>query len=354
MKANNINVLFVLFVVFVRPFSLEACTTFVLKRNNTILLAKNLDWPIADGVILVNKRGETKTSFSADNESFYWQARYGSITFNQFGKEFPLGGINEKGLVVEELNYSPSQYPVAQHNRVNEFQWIQYQLDNFSTVSQVIENIETITIVPVISKLHYMICDHEGHVAIIEFTDGHIQYTLDNDVIIPVLTNNSYSNSLKYAKHHKGFGGSRIVSDGPESPERFVRAATLLNAINTKNNEPLHDDAFYILNAVSQDDTQWSIVYDIGARSITFKTKQNSTLQKISLCDFDFLGTSKMFNLSFNLPENQIPQFQNYSARENLELIDGVLEKLIRLDELSREKARELFESFEHYYQTVH
>jgi hypothetical protein len=53
----------------------------------------------------------------------------------------------------------------------------------------------------------------------------------------------------------------------------------------------------------------------------------------------------------------QKPHFsaiQDYSARENLELIDGVLEKLIRLDELSREKARELFESFEHYYQTVH
>jgi penicillin V acylase-like amidase (Ntn superfamily) len=70
MKANNINVLFVLFVVFVRPFSLEACTTFVLKRNNTILLAKNLDWPIADGVILVNKRGETKTSFFGDSGLF--------------------------------------------------------------------------------------------------------------------------------------------------------------------------------------------------------------------------------------------------------------------------------------------
>jgi choloylglycine hydrolase len=26
-----------------------------------------------------------------------WTSRYGSITFNQYGREFPSGGINEKG-----------------------------------------------------------------------------------------------------------------------------------------------------------------------------------------------------------------------------------------------------------------
>ena len=353
MKFDNKNFLSLVFVLFICPLSAQACTTFVLNRNNTILLAKNLDWPIGEGIIIVNKKGETKHAFSDNNKSFHWQSRYGSITFNQFGKEFPLGGINEEGLVIEELNYSLSKYPSAQKISVNEFQWIQYQLDNFSTVTEVLENIYAITIVPQIAKLHYMVCDRAGRVAIIDFIDGNIQYYTDKDVIVPVLTNNSYSNSLKYLKYHKGFGGSRIVSDGSESPERFVRAATLLKSIDAKYKEQLHDNAFQILDAVSQDDTQWSIVYDTGQTSIYFRTNKIVSRQKIALSDFDFWGPSKVFNLCLNDLENQNLQFHDYSDKENIQLIRGVFEKLINLDELSKDKAEQLLKELNVYYQTI-
>ena len=348
-RSNKMIIPFLLFVILFCSSSLQACTTFFINRDNAILLAKNLDWPLADGIILVNIKGETKYSFSGDHQSFQWQARYSSITFNQFGKEFPLGGINEKGLVVEEMSYSPSRYPPVGEKCVNEFQWIQYQLDNFSTVSQVVENIDRISIDPVIAKLHYMICDRQGHVAIIEFIDGEIQCYVDNDVIIPVLTNNSYSNALNYAKHHQGFGGTRMVSDGPESPERFVRAATLINDIHAVPGEPLHDDAFDILNAVSQDDTQWSIVYDVASGSIYFRTRQNVFIHQIELADVD-LESLKMFNLCMNDMENQSLRFDDYTVEENLQLIQSVLEKLVTLDELSKDRAGQLFESFRNYY----
>jgi hypothetical protein len=73
-------------------------------RLSTILLAKNLDWPISDGYILVNKPGVKKNAFTNQHPRISWISKYGSITLNQFGKEFPLGGMNEAGLAIEELN----------------------------------------------------------------------------------------------------------------------------------------------------------------------------------------------------------------------------------------------------------
>jgi len=32
-----------------------------------------------------------------------WVATYGSVTFNQFGRDKPMTGINEKGLMVSQM-----------------------------------------------------------------------------------------------------------------------------------------------------------------------------------------------------------------------------------------------------------
>jgi Penicillin V acylase and related amidases len=40
-----------------------------------------------------------------------WISKYGSITFNQSGREFPHGGINEKGLVIEQMWLDEAAYP---------------------------------------------------------------------------------------------------------------------------------------------------------------------------------------------------------------------------------------------------
>jgi choloylglycine hydrolase len=36
---------------------------------------------------------------TGDGKTISWISKYGSITFNQYGREFPTGGMNEKGLV---------------------------------------------------------------------------------------------------------------------------------------------------------------------------------------------------------------------------------------------------------------
>jgi len=103
---NNSYFLLVLFILFA-DYQIFACTSFCVVKNSEIYLAKNLDWPIDLGYVFLNEKGIRKSilnTFHFSQKEFTWYSKYRSISFNQFGKEFPLGGMNEEGLVVEELN----------------------------------------------------------------------------------------------------------------------------------------------------------------------------------------------------------------------------------------------------------
>src|SRR5215213_2626818 len=89
-------------------------TTFLLSRNGQHVFGRNYDWVTGSGMVTVNFRGVKKTSFSPDGgKAVSWVSGYGSVTFNQFGKEFPHGGMNEKGLVVELMWLNETKYPNA-------------------------------------------------------------------------------------------------------------------------------------------------------------------------------------------------------------------------------------------------
>jgi choloylglycine hydrolase len=73
----------------------EGCSTFCLAGAGPVF-GKNYDWDVADGLVIVNKRGVAKTAMTNDNPA-KWTSKYGSVTFNQYGREMPCGGINEAG-----------------------------------------------------------------------------------------------------------------------------------------------------------------------------------------------------------------------------------------------------------------
>src|ERR1700755_3020224 len=87
-----------------------ACTTFCLKNKGEVLFGKNYDWNIGDGLIFVNKRGVSKEG-AADKNAARWVSKYGSVTFNQYGRENPSGGMNEAGLVIELMWLEWTKYP---------------------------------------------------------------------------------------------------------------------------------------------------------------------------------------------------------------------------------------------------
>lgn len=254
-----------------------------------MVFGRNYDWITDAGMICTNLRGLAKTSMKTENgEPIGWVSQFGSITFNQYGKEFPTGGMNEKGLVVELMWLDETKYP-ANDNRpaVGVLQWIQYQLDNCTTIEDVIASDKKIRISPTgTTPLHYLVADAKGNAATIEFLNGKMVVHKGTDLSVPVLTNNIYDESVKAYKNSS--------TSGNNSLERFEQACNMVTQFKKDNgNTPAVDYAFDILGEVAQGSfTKWSIVYDITNKKIHFKTNRFKQVKTVSFSSFDFTCTS--------------------------------------------------------------
>ncbi len=277
-----------------------ACTTFCINKNGQIVFGRNYDWVTGAGIVNTNQRGLFKTSMKmGDGNTASWISRYGSITFNQYGKEFPTGGMNEKGLVVELMWLDGTVYPASDARpAVGVLQWIQYQLDNSATTAELIASDMRLRISEKGTPIHYLVADASGNVAAIEFLDGKMVVHKEESLPFPVLTNDTYASSVKTAKSLLG----KNVSLQNNSLDRFVKACNMVKQFNsTANNMPVTDYAFSILDKVVQGDfTKWSIVYDISNKTIHFKTEDNRNVKTIRFAAFDLACSqpAKMFHMN--------------------------------------------------------
>jgi len=324
---NKLKFLIVIILLgFISQSKLIGCTAFCLNNADQIVLCKNLDWDFGYGHIEINKRGLFKKAFVANNETpVEWISKYGSITFNHIGKEFPLGGMNEAGLVIEEMNYYWTKYPkVDNRPTLNELQWIQYQLDNSSTVEEVINSDSVVRITGNLFKIHYLICDKNGNVASIEFLNGKMVYHTKSTLPVPVLTNHKYDKSVEELKNYIGFGGEREIPQKYGSLNNFIKVSSMIQNFN--KDIPVLDYSFDILSSVSTYDTQWSIVYDISNSRIYFKTKKYNRLKWIDLKQFNFSCKAQALYLSVNTEQidNLNGTFKTYNFKANKLLVDKI------------------------------
>lgn len=291
----------------------NCCTTFVIKNEKSLVFGRNLDWVSDNGLIVVNKRNTQKTSIIFPPEkATTWTSKYGSVSFNQFGKEFPFGGINEKGLVVEIMLVDGSYPNHDNRTAVNELQWVQYQLDNAATIDEVIASDKFIRISKINQNIHFLICDKAGNTAVIEFDKKGMNVYRGEDLPFPVLENDPYSKSL--LKHEDKFKC------------RFRTAATMIESYQANPVGSVMDYSFSILDKVALDGS-WSIVYDIKNMEIHFKTATDKTIRKIKVADFDFSCNelSKLYDLRNKNTEFINAYFVDYSTELNEQKFNAAL-----------------------------
>ena len=161
-----------------------------------------------------------------EGKTISWVSKYGSITFNQYGKEFPTGGMNEKGLVVELMWLDETQYPAPDSRpAISVLQWIQYQLDNCATVEEILATDKILRIATVgTTPLHYLVTDKQGNAATIEFLNGRLIVHKGKDLSVPVLTNNTYQESVSHLRSVAPDKESHGSSLG-----RFARACAMVS-----------------------------------------------------------------------------------------------------------------------------
>jgi penicillin V acylase-like amidase (Ntn superfamily) len=291
------------------------CTTFCAAAGGEMLFGRNYDFEIGQGYVMTNARGVVKTSMAG---TLSWTTRYASVTFNQWGREFPMDGMNEAGLVIALMWLDETVYPRDERPSLRVLEWIQYGLDNYDSVEDLLANIEA-TRISGGTPLHYLIADASGDAATIEYLGGALVVHRGASLPAAVLANDSYSRSVSHLQQFAGFGGSRPMPSSSASLDRFVRAATLL-----RSESPTVDQAFDILASVAQPGgTRWSVVYDARRKEITWISDRNRQRKSLRMGELslDCGSEAKMLDVHVSLGGDVTSLLEPYDAQRNREMV---------------------------------
>ncbi|MBN1959876.1 MAG: hypothetical protein JW841_02930 [Deltaproteobacteria bacterium] len=291
-------------IVIILAFLLSAnsaypCATFVLPDHRMLdlknpqpqavpnsILGKSYEWHTELGMVVINKRGVQKQALvlSATDKPATWQSRYASVTFNQYGREFPIGGMSERGIVVEALILPQTKYSQPDSRPVvNELNLVQYILDQAKSTEHALKLAKKVRVAPVYANLHYFVCSLGGTCGVIEFLDGNTQTTTSgfaNTVLgltnSPIQKcNNAWArrdmkNSTK--QYHRFIDLYKLVLEGMQAkPENIAAAWDILGWLNTNSVSPM----------------QWQIIYEIGKKQVHFRTRKHHAIKTIDLNTFN-------------------------------------------------------------------
>ena len=313
-----------------------SCSAFIFNQDKSTITAVNIDWPQREGVITIHPRHITKVS-QVDGSFTHpatWTSQYGSVVMhggNSRHITVSADGINEMGLTASTLMLKSSIYPDnPDDTTLASTDWVEYILDNFKSVHDVIEHSHDIQITAVnyenlSMKQHLLVTDSSGDVAILEYLDKKLIVHPKESISSYVLTNEPYDAAVDVLSDYKEFGGTKSLPGEYDSLSRFIRGASFLHRLN----KPIPFDekvayAFHALDDVAKppqtpSPTEASIVFDLQDLQITFKTTNNPWLRTIRLKDIDFdnLTATKVLDAYTQFSGNVLPYFKVYTQDIN-------------------------------------
>jgi penicillin V acylase-like amidase (Ntn superfamily) len=317
----------------------SSCSTILYIQNKSLFVGHNLDTDYEiTGLVIVNKRGVSKREISwSDYNSpsglskarIHWKSKYGSIVYSGLGKEFIDGGMNETGLYIGEMALVETKYPDNKLPKIIANLWMQYLLDNFKSVEEVIKNLKYIANEGP-NPWHYFVSDRKGDAETIEFINGELIVHRKSDMPVLALCNTIYDEELKRLKEYQNYGGQKKLSlkiNGNDT--RFLYAAKMLNDSSEYNrSEDAADYTFKILRQLyGKDNNRWSIVYDVSKLRMYFNTNNARQIRYVDFKDFDFSDNSPAMILDIreNLEGNVSKYFIQYNDSINKLYIDKLL-----------------------------
>ncbi len=316
----------------------SACSSFTLRDEGVLIAGRNADgpepWP---GLVVVNNRGVKKTSRSFDqifggqdspHAPLAWVSKYGSITFNYSAIEFPDGGMNEAGLVFQEMTMLETEFP-ADDSKPTIFmiQWIQQVLDTCATVGEVVENARGAVLDG--WSWHFYVVDGSGASATIEFIGGEVVVHTGEKLRYPVSTNYPYAKELELLEEFEGFGGSKALELDKheivkgEIDARFAKGVTVLARYSSDPETNSMQYAWKTLDAMSPGTTQSAQVYDITNRRIELRSSRAPKIRSVRFDAFDFACDSPamVLDLDLDLEGDVSDNFEPYSVINNSRLV---------------------------------
>jgi len=306
--------------------------------------------------VFINKRNVAKTILdpSTTGEYAQWTSKYGSVSFNIGGYQLAYAGMNEAGLVISTMflditeNPPPDERPPLEPGL-----WVQYQLDNASTIQEVIESDSVVRIAN--NTDHYLVSDKTGSSAVIEFIEGQMVVHTDERMLVKALTNNTYEESVNSWQKSRWWMFWRLLEKRfwRSSLIRFEIAADRVKSFNENGKDKAVEYAFDTLEMARDEGeagTQWSMVFDTENLKIYFYTRTNPEIRSITLSMLDFSCTTpvKMLDIHQNLSGDISNDFMPYSSEMNLNHFLRFFEKYGLVD-ISPEEVKEFTEHLESF-----
>lgn len=250
-------------------------------------MGANYDWRVGGGMVITNASGFQKSAFlaqpGANAKPAAWVATYASLTLTQWGREFPVQGINSQGLAGILLN-GPMDLPSSGGKpQISEQQWLQYQLDRFATVDEVRAHVSELSISPISGKLHYFFCDATRSCAWVDFENGTAVVRDGRDETRSITNSSFASSSRQWNQFMEDGGTANTLPLTYNSLDRFVRA--------TWFSLHLHGSAETILDGLRSlagiGLTVWHTVFDLATSSVSVSAFASQGSQSIELSEFD-------------------------------------------------------------------
>lgn len=264
----------------------QACSSFCLDNGNHCVFGANQDNQIDIGLLFVNKRNVLKTAWdpSTTGEFARWISKYGSVAIVHAGYQMAWAGMNEVGLMISTMALGETQNPPTDERPplASSF-WAQYQLDNHSTIEEVIASDSLVRINDTVD--HYLICDRKGDCATIEFLEGKMVTHAGETLPVKALTNSVYQEALGYWEEGGQTRGVRVHQVGLDSPieKAGIKAGDWITAIGEVKLDGKNPVAVLISEINSKyavgDNVEFSILHqgDQDAVTVTLKLESYTT-----------------------------------------------------------------------------
>lgn len=255
------------------------CTAVTFRQNEKMYFGRTLDYEMSFGEEVVITPRCYPFSFTGGEEA---KCHYAIIGMAHVEENYPLyyEAMNEKGLCAAGLNFVGNAYYCEREGKksVAQYEFLQYILSKYSSVSEVKEALSDISItgIPFSEKLpgamlHWLIADEKETICVESVKEGVKVY----DNAVGVLTNNppfefqmsalnnfrhisasscenTFAKDLSLKEYSRGMGALGLPGD-LSSQSRFVRAAfTSLNSICGAGEEQSAVQVFHIMETVSQ------------------------------------------------------------------------------------------------------
>ncbi len=310
------------------------CTSFCLPQNGSAVFGSNYDYPKdnPEGLVFVNKRNVSKTFAESDSLSRHvqWTSKYGSVSVNLVTGQASFAGMNEAGLVISLMGLRGSIAPPPDSRPwIHSYLVLQYILDNFATIPEVIAGMSTLRPVgtePPYWIPHYLVSDQKGKCATIEFLDGKLVVHTGEDLPVKALANSTYEKSISiWRRNLTQKNEINIASIKDPSIRRFLLAAKRVTSYTPESEQSAVHTAFDILDEVSGQNikgspTLWSLVFGTKSMRVYFKTILNPEIRFIDLQKLEFSCQTpvRMLDINEKLSGDITGKLTDYSFKLHL------------------------------------